>query len=132
MMSPSPTPSLDLAQRTIAAPPTLLTSWTPSPQLTQDDVVTTASPPIPSAMNRPEYRSDPNSSLSSACSGFATTEQGIAELVAEAVEHACMLDTALASSTSTIKKGKNFVPDEDLMLAAAWREVSGGPVVGNE
>ncbi|ETK72879.1 hypothetical protein L915_20114, partial [Phytophthora nicotianae] len=49
MMSPSQTPSLELAQRTLASPPTPLTPLTPSLQLAQDAVATTASPPIPTA-----------------------------------------------------------------------------------
>ncbi|ETM30566.1 hypothetical protein L914_21758 [Phytophthora nicotianae] len=122
MMSPSQTPSLELAQRTLAATPTLLTPLTPSLQLAQDAVATTASHPIPSASGRSvgdENRSYSNASLTSECSLSANCEEDIAERVAAAVESAGLLDTALASSTDTIKKGKNFVPNEDLKLAAA-------------
>ncbi|KUF88460.1 hypothetical protein AM587_10001135 [Phytophthora nicotianae] len=121
-MSPSQTPSLELAQRTLAATPTLLTPLTPSLQLAQDAVATTASHPIPSASGRSvgdENSSYSNASLTSECSLSANCEEDIAELVAAAVESAGLLDTALASSTDTIKKGKNFVPNEDLKLAAA-------------
>ncbi|ETI34589.1 hypothetical protein F441_18751 [Phytophthora nicotianae CJ01A1] len=135
MISPSQTPSLELAQRTLAAPPTPLTPLTPSLQLAQDAVATTASPPIPTASAHfvgNENSSNSNASLTSQRSLSANSEEEVAELVAAVVESAGLLDTALASSTNTIKKGKNFVPDEDLKLAAAWLEISGDPVVGNE
>ncbi|ETO59231.1 hypothetical protein F444_22398, partial [Phytophthora nicotianae P1976] len=79
-----------------------------------------------------ENSSNSNASLTSQRSLSANSEEEVAELVAAAVESAGLLDTALASSTNTIKKGKNFVLDEDLKLAAAWLEISGDPVVGNE
>ncbi|ETI32511.1 hypothetical protein F441_20566 [Phytophthora nicotianae CJ01A1] len=68
MMSPSQTPSLELAQRTLAAPPTPLTPLTPSLQLAQDAVATTASPPIPTASAHSvgnENSSNSNASLTS-------------------------------------------------------------------
>ncbi|KAE9335137.1 hypothetical protein PR003_g13161 [Phytophthora rubi] len=42
------------------------------------------------------------------------------------------LNETLGSAPDTKKKGKNFGPDEDINLAAAWLDVSQDPVVGDE
>ncbi|KAE9180471.1 hypothetical protein PF004_g24834 [Phytophthora fragariae] len=113
-VSPTQVPTLDVAQSSLAS---------------------SASPRPPASLELARHAlALLSTSLLSASSTNreSETEEGAIELHETIEGEGSMLEREFGVTSATRKKGKNFGPDEDLNLAAAWLDVSQDPVVGDE